>query len=756
MRHYFRRVLFLSASLLFACSESSSPPPADLEANFVGSKACRDCHQTQYSDWTDSHHDLAMQLANQSTVLGDFDDLRFDYFGDETRFQRAADDFIVRTQDSDGGSQDFRIAYTFGVTPLQQYLVEFADGRLQTLPFAWDSRSRQQGGQRWFHLYADEKIGPEDPLHWLGRQQNWNSMCAECHSTNLAVNFDLAADTFATRWSEIDVGCESCHGPGSAHIAQAQSGALRSGGGFPVNLDDHGRATWQMNVQTGIAERSELPMRPPQQPESCGRCHARRGILSTDYEYGRPLEDTHRLSLLDAPLYYDDGQIRDEVYVYGSFVQSKMYQAGVTCSDCHSPHSLKLIAGDRPSDVCSQCHLPSKFATTEHHEHDNAVIACVDCHMPESVYMSVDPRRDHSFRVPRPALTLATASPNACNSCHSDRDAQWAADAAHNWWGDDGTSASHFAHALHNARKQFANVELLEVVNNGDVPGIARATALTLLASPFGQSENLAVERATRDGNSLVRRAAVQAVRNMRSESQITVAAPLLKDPVRSVRIEAAVLLAPLQDYLPMPAAFTAAANEFRAAQQATDSRPEAHAALGSFAAAVGKFEQAFAHFAQSLRMQPSFASARINFADVARSIGDEALAESVLRDGLLLDEQSASLRHALGLLLVRTQRNDEGLLELQAAARLAPEISRYTYVVAIALSSLGKQSQAIDVLQSAKDRFVGDFDIAWALATILRDRGETDRARAVAEQLAHWYPDNPNVMALLESFSAS
>ena len=753
-----RFLLFLTASLclLLACSEST-PPSAVPGPAFVGSDACRDCHATQYADWQDSHHDLAMQVADTTTVLGDFDDATFEYFGTSTQFRSENDAFVVRTANADGQTQDFVVAYTFGVTPLQQYLVAMLGGRLQALPFAWDARDTAEGGQRWFHLYADEYIGPGDALHWTGREQNWNVMCAECHSTNLAVNFDVASSSFATTWSEINVGCEACHGPGSTHVSQARSGAMKGAGGLALSLDDHGRAVWQMNLQTGIAQRSELLMRFPQQPEACGRCHARRGIIAADYEYGEPLAQTHRISLLDTPLYYADGQIRDEVYVYGSFVQSRMYRAGVTCSDCHNPHSLELVTGEISSDVCGQCHLPARFATSDHHRHVSGVVACVDCHMPATIYMRVDARRDHSFRIPRPHLSLSTDSPNACNGCHVDQSAAWAAAKAGEWWGDAASLDTHFATALHDARSGFANPDLVAVIADADVAGIARATALTLLARPLAQDDVSAIVLAMSASDSLVRMGAVQAARSMAPESQLRFAAPLLSDPVLSVRIEAVSLLAPLKDSLPGPLlpAYLAAADEFRLAQVAIASRPEAHSALGDFEASSGNFEQAFAHYAQSLQMEPHLPATRINYADAMRHYGDESRAEALLREGVAIDAANAMLRHSLGLLLVRTERSVEGLRELREAARLDADNSRYIYVVGVALNSLGQQEAAIEVLDAAAIRFAGDFDIAWALATIFRDRGETKKARAVADRLATLHPGNSDVAALLQSLPA-
>ncbi len=752
-RSGFRQYLLGSVFILSACGETP-PPPIAADPVFAGSAACHDCHVDQFSDWSGSHHDLAMQTADSSTVLGDFDQATFNYYGNETGFLIQDERFVVRTANAAGETEEFPIVYTFGVAPLQQYLVELPGGRLQALPYAWDTRAASEGGGRWFHLYPDEYIGPGDALHWTGRQQNWNYMCAECHSTNLQVNYNLASDSFATSWSELNVGCEACHGPASVHIAEARTGNFSSDWGLSLGLDDHGRSVWQINPTTGIAERSELAMHPPKQPEACGRCHARRGVISPTYEYGKPLAETHRVALLDAELYFDDGQIRDEVYVYGSFIQSRMYRAGVTCSDCHNPHSLELVAGSEPSDVCTQCHLPDKFASTQHHKHEPDHVACVDCHMPSRDYMVIDPRRDHSFRIPRPDLSETSNSPTACGVCHEERGVEWAAAAARNWWGTPDSSTPHFANAFNDARRGIVGEQLAAVTNDHEIPGIARATALTLLTGPLGLVDALAVQRALVDDDALVRMAALQSARLLPIDAQLQLASPLLKDSVRSVRIEAASLLSPISDNLPSTAGFAEAAKEFQAAQMAIASRPEAHASLGNFSASLGNPEQAIDHYETALRLDPTYSMSRLNYADALRRFGDEQGAERLLREGLVLNEADAGLRHSLGLLLVRAGQADEGLAELSEAARLSPQNARFAYVEGIALNSLGQADKAIEVLEEANRRIGRDFDIAWAQATTLRDRGDAARAREVAQVLARDRPDDPNVAALLESLT--
>ncbi len=747
-------VLVAVLPLLSACE-----PAADKGAEplaFVGADACASCHAGEFEAWSASHHAKAMLPANEDTVLGDFANSEFEHFGVTSTFTRQDGRYWVRTDNANGELQDYEVKFTFGVTPLQQYLVEFPDGRLQTLATSWDTRPREEGGQRWFHIYDDEYIGHTDLLHWTGREQNWNYMCAECHSTKLRKKYNQESDAFDTSWAEINVACEACHGPGSLHIESANSGDIDSGTGFDVDLGDTGTDVWQIKQATGNAERSERLTGPLVQPEACGRCHSRRGVLTEDYEFGRPLTDTHLPSLLEDQLYYPDGQIQDEVYVYGSFLQSKMYRAGVTCSDCHDPHSARLKTSGKVSEICSTCHLPAKFASPEHDHHSPGTLECVDCHMPARTYMVVDPRRDHSFRIPSPELTIRTGAPNACQGCHSDEDASWAAHAVETWVGKSTRGPSHFAEAIHAGRqgKAGANAALVNVINDEANAGIVRATALALLATPFTDDAAAVIRREMSSDDPLIRIAALRAIEGIAPEYRAQWAAPLLRDPVLAVRIQAVTALSFARDTLRQSylESFDSAEREYINAQTAIAERPEAHINLGNLYVGRGDAARAEQSYLNALGMEPRAVAARANLADLYRQTGRDADAEQLLRDGIEIDDESAALHHSLGLMLVRSGEQEAAMIELARAAELDAENSRFAYVHAVALNSLGQTEQAVSALEGARKTFPADYDIAWALATIYRDLGRADDARVVAEGLQGQFPDDANIRRLLDS----
>ena len=705
-----------------------------------------------------------MQPATEATVTGNFEGARFAYAGVTSTFFRRDGKFVVRTDGPDGTLRDYDIKYTFGVTPLQQYLIEFPDGRLQALGIAWDGRPPAQGGQRWFHLYPGQNLTHRDELHWTGPGQNWNYMCAECHSTGVRKNYDATSRRFATSYAEVNVACEACHGPGSDHVGWARKEGdwkrIDSTKGLAVVLDERKAVTWAFDAETGKPQRTP-PGRPAREVEVCGRCHARRGQFAENVTPGRPLGDTHRVALLEDRLYHPDGQIRDEVYEYGSFLQSRMFQRGVTCSDCHDPHSGKLRAPG--SQVCLGCHSAPAYATPKHHFHPagSRGADCIGCHMPTTTYMVIDPRHDHSFRVPRPDLTVALGVPNACARCHAGRPAEWAAKQTEAWYGRAPRGYQRYAEALHAASigAPGAGDLLVRLARDADQPAIARASALLRLRE-VPSAASLDVGRAAAvDPDPLVRRAAVSVLELADPALRIELLAPLLGDAVRAVRMEAAHALAGApRDRLTeaQRAALDRALAEYVAAEQFNADRPESYVNLGLLSASQGRMADAEATLRAGLDVNPHFSPLSVNLADLYRATGRDGEGERVLRDALTRDPKSAALRHALGLRLVRQQRMPEALTELEMAARLAPDNVRYGYVYAVALHDAGRAKPAVEALARVLARHPYDRDTLEALVTYTREQGQARQALLYARRLAEIEPANPGVRRLVEDLEAA
>jgi predicted CXXCH cytochrome family protein len=756
--------IVIAAGVLFALYGQSTEPPtgADVSAgkrSFVGSETCASCHSAEATLWHGSQHAHAMAHATEATVLGDFNDAGVDHFGVHSRFFRKDGKFVVETDGADGKLAPFEVKYTFGVYPLQQYLVEFPDGRIQALPLAWDARPKEQGGQRWFHLYPTEEISHNDVLHWTKLNQNWNFMCAECHSTGVRKNYDAGKDRFATTWTEISVGCETCHGQGSAHVAWAKAQGDKESDpdkGLVVRFDERAEVSWGHDPKTGFPVRSVAPASLRKEVETCGLCHARRGQIAEDWMPGQPLSDTHLVAALAQGLYQPDGQMLDEVYNYGSFKQSRMFAAGVTCSDCHDPHSAKLkLAGDQ---VCLQCHAGTYAKPTHTHHGDvNPALTCASCHMPERTFMVIDQRHDHSFRVPRPDLSDTFETSNACNDCHKDKSAAWAAAVIESWFGPERKGLQNYAHAFHAAwhDEPGAATLLAAVAADAKAPSFARAGALADLASHLSSATIGLAQKGLADPDPMVRIGALNMLDGIQPEQLWPIVSPLLSDPIRGVRLRATSLLAAMPaDQLSAPDrdVFDAAVKEFIAAQALNADRPEARTTLGGFYEKRRQMGEAEAEFKSALRLSPAFAPAAANLADLYRQLGRNTEAEAVLREALDASPRDAGLHHALGLALVRLKREDEAIAELRRATELEPDGARYVYVYAVALKSTGHQSEAIQMLKDNLTRHPEDRDTLGALIGFNRDAGDVAAALAYAEELAKLEPSNAQLKALIET----
>lgn len=623
-----------------------------------------------------------MQEPTEKSVLGDFKNATFTSHGVSTEFFRRDGGWWVRTE-----GKEHKVRYVFGVEPLQQLLLELPGGRLQALSVAWDTRKK-----RWFHLYPDEKLAPDDELHWTARSQNWNHMCADCHSTRLVKGYQPDSHQYDTRYFEINVTCEACHGPGGQHP---------EGPGLPARLTPPPGRFQQIDPKTG-SPRPEDNSYARREADLCARCHSRRHQFRDEWTPGDPLLDAFVPSLLESELYEADGQQRDEVYSYASFLQSKMYRAGVACSDCHDPHSLELRA--QGNALCLRCHQAERFDVPSHTHHPVGSPGgrCVECHAPARVYMEIDPRRDHSFRVPRPDLSLKYGTPNACNQCHQDKTTRWAADWFGKWYGN--KHRPHFVEDFHAARQGApgADARLARLAGDQSQSEIVRATALSLLAgSPRALQALLA---ALQDPDPLLRLAATRQMAALPPDLRVQSLSGVLGDPVRAVRMEAAVGLAGSASQLsePQQKELERGLAEYLEAQLRNSDLPESHLNRGLLLLAQGKPAEAEAAYREALRLDPAFTPAYVNLADLKREQGRDEESEPVLREALELcpDHNRAEVYHALGLLQIRRKQPSQALSSLAEAYRRRPEGEGFALVYALALEQAGQKARAVQVLR--------------------------------------------------------
>jgi len=709
-------------------------------AGFVGRDNCVDCHEAATDGWRGSDHDKAMAVATDSSVVGDFNDAEFTYGDIYARFYTRDGKYFVNTQGPDGQLAEFEITYTFGHEPLQQYLIPFPGGRLQSLTIAWDTERGE-----WFYLYPGQDIPPDDWLHWTRGAQTWNGMCAECHSTNLVKGYDAETKTFSTTWSEIDVSCEACHGPGSLHLEWAEIQPMAR-----PQLPNYGLV---INTTEMTAE---------DQVGLCAPCHSRRTELG-DYDHTHTdLMQYLVPSLLREGLYHADGQILEEVYVFASFQQSKMFRNGVRCSDCHDSHSLQLLEED--NELCTKCHRADTYDVFEHHfhkrEHEGEPsdgYLCVKCHMPEQPYMVIDYRADHSIRVPRPDLTLEIGIPNACSmsGCHDDQTVEWSAEAYIEWYGK--KKKPHFGTVIASAREGDPEIgpELVRMASDTLYPAIVRATALSLLASYPGEESTAALRIALDDLDPLVRYTAVDAVAAASPEQLVGLVSPLLFDPVKAVRLEAAARLAgtPMGMLEPYQReALAAALAELKEAMEYSLDFSFAGHNLGNLYSALQEPELAESYYRTAIEIDDLFFPAKMNLAVLLNSMNRNAEADTLLREILSDYPEMHEAAYSLGLLLAEMQQYSEAAEYLKQASEGMPERSRAHYNLGLLEQVLGRNAEAEAAMLKALEVEPTNIDFLYALADHYLKRGDLELALGIAERMIAAHPDN-DVGVQMKSF---
>ena len=733
-------VILLSPVLYLLKAQTVEPLPAAGAVEFVGSEKCKKCHETAYNKWNGSHHDLAMDVANDTTVLGDFNDVSYTdpYNKVTSRFYRKGDKYFVQTEGPDGQPGEFEITHTFGFYPLQQYLVPFPDGRLQCLNIAWDIEKKV-----WYRLPPYEVEGPDDWLHWTRGGQTWNVMCAECHSTRLTKGYDADTGAYQTTWFEIDVGCEACHGPGSKHLAWADKPAFARAK----------TANYDLEVHTNSLETTD-------QIKLCAPCHSRRFQLGDNRHAEGELLDLMVPQLLNEGLYYPDGQILDEVYVYGSFVQSKMYQHGVRCSDCHDVHSLKRHK--EKNDLCTQCHRADVYDSKDHHFHKKVHNGqpseghlCVKCHMPGKIYMGADYRPDHSLRIPRPDLSVELGTPNACSAigCHADKPLSWNVEHYTKWYGE--TRKPHYGTiiAAGRTRQPEAEVDLIRLAEDPLVPAIARATGLELLRSYPSPASQTTLAKALEDDDALLRYTAIRSLEYFDADTRLKRIAPKLYDPVKAVRMEAAMMLSVLpEDRLREDdrEAFRQGLAEYREAMLYNADLAAQRYNLGNLAANLGDDVQAIAAYEKSIAIDDQFYPAKVNLAMLYNRQGRNVDAEKMLREVVDQEPQLYEVAYSLGLLLaeMKKYKDAENYLE-KAAAGMGYGRAHYNHGQVLLI--LDQPEQAEQALIKALSLEPDEEEFFVALVDFYLKSGQQENARSLAQATIQRFPNHAAAQKVVE-----
>jgi tetratricopeptide (TPR) repeat protein len=698
-------------------------------AEFIGDQSCKECHAAEYKDWKSSDHYMAMLPPNDSTVKGDFNNVTFSADGITSRFFKKGKDFYINTEGNDGKNQDFKVIYIFGHYPLQQYLIVFPGGKMQVPRLSWDVNKK-----KWFNQYAGQKIPSHDWLHWTGNAQNWNTMCATCHSTNLRKNYDIKSDTYKTSYSSINVSCESCHGAGKQHV-DFINGDYKSGDkvtGSYLRLHKNSSKTEELNT--------------------CAPCHARISEIYSKHIASKEIMDNYIPQIPDTEFYHADGQVDDEDYIYTSFLQSKMYHKGVTCNNCHNPHSGKLKRSGNLT--CTSCHTPTKYDAPTHtfHEKGTDGAQCKNCHMPGKMYMGNDYRHDHSFRVPRPDLSVKYGTPNACSNCHKDKSEKLLSAAVSKWYGP--TRKYHFADDLIPGSKLDSQSEkhLTDLIDNKFVPKIIKATAIFYLGSIQTQTSLNTILARLGSSDAQNRYRALRSLASFPTQNWIARAAPLLSDKVRAVRIAAADLFIGIpKEQIPTEyeKPFLSAQKELEQSLRFQTDFSTGNVMLADYYLKLKDYKNAEKFYLRGLKKDNNMNYALLNLSATYNSQSKNMQAVQALELALKNDSKNERVYYNLALLHNEMNNIPETEKAFAKAVELKSQNTRVYYNYGLFLNQNKNFKKAESILLKGIQINPSDSELLYALTFVYIQTNNRAKATKTALKLKQLDPNNANYQEL-------
>jgi len=699
------------------------------DSQFLGDNTCKSCHLKEFDEWHGSDHEKAMQIADSVSVLADFDDTTFTSQGVTSHFFKKEGSFYVNTEGPDGENHDYKIVYTFGVKPLQQYIVKFPNGHYQCLRSAWDTVKN-----KWFDLYPDFEIVHSEWLHWSRGGLNWNNMCSDCHSTNVRENYDPSTDSYNTKYSIINVNCEACHGPGKQHVEDAK------------RLGENYVASGSMPMA--------LKTPPKKLVDQCARCHMRREQFSASFNFEGSLLDHYFPQLIEEPIYYPDGQILDEDYVYGSFIQTKMYQNDVACNNCHNSHSLKLkFEGNA---LCAQCHLPEKYDTAKHHYHKMGTegAMCINCHMPGKYYMGNDFRRDHSFRVPRPDLSVKYGTPNVCAACHK-KDDEWAWEAFQKLYGT--VDSIHFSEKLVPGIIVEPNGDLLllDLINDHKQPEMVRASAVRALSHYHEKDLMDKYIGLLNDESPLVRGTTLDVLGEINTTDDVSHLLPLLNDSKRTVRIKAFYGLASLTEFqIPetYKSSYQKVKKEFSTYLKVNADFVGGQIKKANYYLKQGNLQKGIEGYEKASQIDNINNNVRMDLANLYYQNQDYQKSEEAYKTVIIQEPKFGPAYYSLGLLYAELERSNDAIVQMQKANGLMPDNIRVYYNLSLLYDKIKEQDLAEKTLLNGLKIDNSNESLLYALAYHYYIYGQTDKAKNIAMRLVKLYPNNPQYLSFLKS----
>lgn len=726
-------------------------------ADLAGSVGCRRCHERFYELWATSHHGLAMQPYTATFAKAHLtpQTRAITIGGSEYRALIEAGAGCVR-EEGPQGSKQYPIVHVMGGKNVYYFLTPMERGRLQTVPVAYDVRTKT-----WFDTAASgvrhfPGAGADDPVHWSDPLYTFNTSCHGCHVSQLSTNYDLKTDTYRTTWAEPGINCEACHGSGTEHVRVCEAAAQ---GNPPEDLKI---------ISTRVFSAEQLNA-------MCNSCHAKLSPISNGFTPGDRYFDHFDLVTLEHPDFYPDGRDLGENYTMTIWRMSPCAKSGkLDCRHCHtSSGRYRFKNVENPNGACLPCHEQrvANAAEHTHHEAGSEGNKCVACHMPTTDFARMT-RSDHSMRPPMPAASLRFKSPNACNICHDDQDAAWADEQVKQWHADEYQKpVLEWASLLDAARRGDWRCldAVLAYIASGDREEVPAASLLRSLRGCDSPKKWPGVIKALQEDESpLVRAAAAEALDGYLTAESLRALLDATADEYRLVRIRAASALAEIpperlrHEYQMQ---VRRATNELLEALKALPDNYTSHYNLGNFHMQRRDRDRALSSYLTAIKLRPDFVPAHVNVGFVYNAKGQNDKAEASFRQALALDPNNAAVHLNLGMLLgemkrpkeaqqsfrdalradpnsataaynlgvlISANRPEEGLQWCRKAHQLRPDDPRYAYTYAFYLVENRKTEQAITVLRKMVNEAVAYPDAYVLLGDLLERQGKLVEALSV------------------------
>jgi tetratricopeptide (TPR) repeat protein len=747
-----KQIIFLFFSVLFLCNSCKEPSVKYIpisknesrdifvndrivpDSHFLGDQNCKTCHLNEFKAWKGSHHDKAMQEASEAAILANFNNTSFKSQGVTSKFFKRGIDYFVNTEGPDGEYHDFKIEYTFGVTPLQQYIVKFPDGHYQCLRTAWDSEKN-----KWFDLYPDFKVVHSEWLHWSRGGLKWNTMCSDCHSTNVRKNYDEKTNSYNTKYSLINVNCEACHGPGKNHVNDVS----RFGSDYKAS------ATLKMTLNTN----SKLLV------DQCARCHMRREQISNNYNFEGSMLDHYFPQLITKDIYHPDGQILDESYVYGSFIQSKMFHNDVSCIDCHDSHSLQVkFNGNK---LCTQCHVPKTYDSPKHHFHltNSEGSKCINCHMTGKFYMGNDFRRDHSFRIPRPDLSIKYDTPNACVQCHNDKDNTWAWKQFQTQYGI--PDYIHFSELLAPGLSGEENglTSLLELARDTIYPDFARASAVRNMTNYLSPDLINDLIFFLNDDSPLVKGASLDVLGEINAKDYITQLLPLLKDPKRTVRIKAFFAISGINEFQiseDYKEVYGIVRKEYNTYLNTISDFVGGRVRRANYYLKKGDLQNAIKSYESALEIDPINNIIRTNLAYLYYQNRDLEKAEQAYKTIIKQEPEYGPTYYSYSLLLAELNRDADAIKTIKKAILYMPQNIKCYYNLSLLYDKSNNFKDAKKTLYDGLKVDAQNEDLLYLLAYLYLKHNNDTKAKPIVSKLLEINPGNSKYINFYNQLNAN